>query len=264
MSTPQLLPPEQAAGDLWAYTSGISGPARQRFVLLHGFTQTARSWYSLATRLSSAGEVVVFDMPGHGRSSEISADLRETAALVVAAGPAIYIGYSMGARVALHIAIHYPEAVQALVLIGGTPGIVDADERRKRREADESLADDIARLGVGSFLDTWLSGPLFRNLRPDSDDIAGRLTNTVAGLSMSLRRAGTGTQEPLWSMLETIQTPSLVVAGSDDAKFCEIGSQTATAIGPNAKFLVVAGAGHAAHLEQPEAFEALLERELRI
>lgn len=245
------------SGQLWTTVSGQTRPGADRVVLLHGFTQTSFSWKWTADRLAADAKTVRVDLPGHGRSDAVSADLPGTAGLTCdAAGPGVYIGYSMGARVALHCALLRPDLVRGLILVGGTAGIDGAHERLARREADEVLAQKVQRIGVAAFLDDWLSGPLFQTLRPTPDDLSVRRTNTVEGLAMSLRRCGTGSQEPLWDRLRDLGIPTLVVAGGLDTKFTDLGRRLADTIGSPAELCIVPGAGHAVHLERPDEFLA--------
>ena len=235
-----------------------SGAGPGRIVLVHGFTQTGRSWATIARDLSVDHEVVVVDAPGHGGSAAVHADLAQGARLLVeAGGRAVYVGYSMGGRLALHAALAAPAAVRALVLVGATAGIDDPVERAARRAADDELAASIERDGVAAFLERWLAGPLFARLPPEAAGREDRLTNTAEGLASSLRQAGTGAQEPLWARLGDLPMPALVLAGEQDAKFGGLGRRLAAAL-PNATFATVPGAGHAAHLEQPSAFLAVL------
>jgi 2-succinyl-6-hydroxy-2,4-cyclohexadiene-1-carboxylate synthase len=226
-----------------------------RIVLVHGFTQTAASWRPTVARLTAGlgpdVEVVAVDAPGHGERGEVRADLPTGASMLGdEGGRATYIGYSMGGRLCLHLALASPHLVDRLVLIGTTPGIEDDREREARRAADDELADEIERIGVGAFVDRWLSQPLFANLSRSDGDVETRLTNTAAGLASSLRLAGTGTQAPLWARLGELTMPVLVVAGERDVKFTAIGRRMADSI-PDASFAVIEGAGHATHLERP-------------
>ena len=240
-----------------ASTVAGSGP---RVALVHGFTQTGRSWRQIAGRLAHNHEVAAVDAPGHGDSSALAADLwTGAAALVESAGTAAYVGYSMGGRLALHAALAHPGAVNRLVLLGATPGIADAGERAARQRSDNALADDIERDGVNAFLIRWLDNPMFARLPADPGDVEDRRRNTAAGLASSLRLAGTGVQESLWDRLAGLTMPVLVLAGTHDAKFVDIGRRMSAAIGANARFELVPKAGHAAHLEQPDQFLALVE-----
>lgn len=235
-----------------------------RFVLAHGFTQTARSWSTFARLLQerlAGAETVAVDLPGHGNAPPpTDSDLWESAErLVDAGGAATYIGYSMGGRVSLHAALAHPERVRALVLIGATAGIDDVDERLARRAADERLADHIEAVGVDTFIDEWLGTALFAGLTKQTALRDDRLRNTAGALAASLRATGTGTQEPLWERLGEIAVPVLVLAGEYDTKFRSTGERMAGLL-TTPTFEVIAGAGHSVHLEQPEATAAAVAR----
>lgn len=244
----------------------MTGRRAVPLALVHGFTQTSVSWARftphLAAALAARGAspdraVLAVDAPGHGRRSEVHLGLVDGAGAIgaevmAAVGPAVYVGYSMGGRLALHLALDHPERVVGLVLIGATGGIDDPQERMARVRADEELARSIERDGVDVFLDRWLAQPLFAGLEPDPDDLAARRANTAAGLAASLRLAGTGTQEPLWHRLGRVEVPTLVVAGEHDTKFAALGQRLVGALG-SARSALVPGAGHAAHLERPAA-----------
>jgi 2-succinyl-6-hydroxy-2,4-cyclohexadiene-1-carboxylate synthase len=233
--------------------------ARPRIVMVHGFGQTARCWGPLAPALARDHEVVRLDAPGHGGSGNVRADLPTTGRLAAeAGGEGVYVGYSMGARMALHVATEVPDAVRGLVLVGGTPGIEDDGARALRREADRARATHIRQVGVPAFVDEWLALPMFAGLPPEGRFEDERRRNTAEGLATSLELAGTGSQLPLWGALGGIDVPVLVVAGADDAPYAAIATRTAGAIGRNARAALVDGAGHSAHLEQPAAFTDLL------
>ena len=191
-----------------------------RVVLVHGFTHTGRTWGPLLPALAAAHQVVAVDLPGHGRSAGYRAGLWEAARLLgEACGQGAYLGYSMGGRVCLHLALAAPYLVRRLVLVGATAGIQDAGERAARRRDDEAQAAAIERDGVDAFLERWLAQPLFAGLPPDAGGVEERRTNTAAGLAASLRLSGTGAQEPLWDRLGALTVPVLVVAGERDERF---------------------------------------------
>ncbi|QYG93375.1 alpha/beta fold hydrolase [Iamia sp. SCSIO 61187] len=231
-----------------------------RVVLLHGFTQTSVSWRPVVERLGPDVDVVAPDLPGHGTAGAVRLDLAGTAARVAdVGGPATYVGYSMGGRVALRLALDRPDLVTGLVLVGATAGIDDAAERAARREADEALARRIEADGVEPFLERWLAQPLFAGLTPASDDLAARRANTAEGLAASLRLSGTGTMDPpWWDELGRVDAPTTIVVGERDAKFRTLGRRLAAGIGPTARLVVVAGAGHACHLEVPGSVAAVI------
>lgn len=232
-----------------------------RLVLLHGFTQTRRSWDAIAPRFAAHHEVVTVDAPGHGGSGAVVADLWQSARLVGdRAGEADYVGYSMGGRVALHLALARPDLVRRLVLVGATAGIDDEADRAARRAADEALAASIERDGVDAFLERWLANPLFATLPRDAAAVETRRQNTAPGLASSLRHAGTGTQESLWERLPTLTMPVLLVVGGLDEKFGALAERMGAAWGGRAEIASIEGAGHACHLEQPDEFVDVVER----
>lgn len=230
-----------------------------RVVLVHGFTQTLVSWDPLADALADTFQVVRVDLPGHGGSGSVELNFAETAAaLGDAGGTATYVGYSMGGRLCLRLAVDRPDLVQALVLVGASPGLADTGERAARRDADEALAADIERQGTAAFLEHWLAQPLFATFTPTPEDLAARRANASGGLAAALRRLGTGVQEPLWSRLGELAMPILAVAGQEDVRYARVAEEMAEGIGLNAQVVAIAGAGHAAHLERPASFARLL------
>jgi 2-succinyl-6-hydroxy-2,4-cyclohexadiene-1-carboxylate synthase len=234
-------------------------------VLVHGFTQTARCWGPFADSIVRAGnDVIAVDAPGHGGSASFHTDLVEgSRRLGEAGGRATYIGYSMGARYVLRLALDRPDLVEALVLISGTAGIDDPDERADRRAADEARATHLERVGVAAFVDEWLRLPLFATLPDALACREERVRNTVAGLASSLRLAGTGAMEPLWPRLSSITTPVLLLTGELDTKFTAIAHRMVQDMDPHAWSVVVADAGHTVHLEQPETTARLVNSWLK-
>lgn len=234
----------------------VDGPAgAPRIVLVHGFTQTRAAWGPVAEDLAVDHQVVRVDAPGHGRSGEDGADLWRGAEMIAEiGGPAIYVGYSMGGRLCLHLALCRPALCRGLALVGATPGITDEAERAARASADDVLAGRLEEEGVEAFVDAWLGGPLFAGLPPAMRFAAARRESRAEGLAASLRAAGVGRQAPLWGRLGELEMPVLAVAGEDDAKFAAIARAMAGAIGERATLALIPGAGHAAHLEAPAVF----------
>jgi 2-succinyl-6-hydroxy-2,4-cyclohexadiene-1-carboxylate synthase len=221
-----------------------------RRVLVGGFTQTsAASWARVAEQL--AGDVELPDV-------ELAHDFT-TAAASLERGPAEYVGYSQGGRLCLQLTLDRPQVVRRLVLVSASPGIADPAERAARRDADEVLAQSIDRDGVRPFLERWLAQPLFATLPTDRADLDQRVRhNTVESLTHQLRVLGQGAQPSNWERLGTLDVPVLLIAGGLDAKYVDIARRMAAVI-RDARVEIVAGAGHACHLEQPAAVAHLLE-----
>jgi len=231
-------------------------------ILLHGFTQTASSMTPLAERLAGSRHVLALDLPGHGGSASISADLDDAAALVAAAaGGETFdlVGYSLGGRVALHVACAAPIGLRSTVAISASPGIADPAARAARLERDVALADALEADGdVDGFLARWLRNPLFATLPPDRADLEGRRANTAAGLADSLRRCSVATQRWLGDELASLDRPLLLLSGTRDDPFvasaCAIASR-----GRAVTSALVPGAGHVAHLEQPDVTARMVD-----
>ncbi|MFV1991445.1 MAG: alpha/beta fold hydrolase [Acidimicrobiales bacterium] len=227
--------------------------------LLHGFTQTRDCWGTIAETLATTHRVTSFDLPGHGESSGCPPGLVEAAAKFARGrDKGQWIGYSLGGRYALHVALNHPEVMSELVLVGVHPGIADPDEREQRRLEDVTRACTLMVDGVSEFLDSWLSLPLFAGLTEKDQDRSERENNTVEGLVASLMFASTGVQENLWPRLSELEMPVHLIAGAQDEKFLALAHETADAIGPNARVTAIPGAGHSAHRENPAAFLAAI------
>jgi len=241
-----------------------------RLVLAHGFTQTGRLWGRFGEALAARHQLVRVDLPGHGGSSAVRADLVTGGAMLAATGmgpgrPAgqditafDLLGYSLGARFSMHAAIARPDLVRRLVLIGATAGIEEPSAREQRRRHDDALADELERSGdLDGFLRRWLATPMFADLR--APGLEERRRNTPSGLASSLRLAGTGTQRPLWDDLAHLEMPVLVVAGAADIRFVALGARIVRAL-PAGALSLVPGAGHAAHLQQPAVTASIVEQ----
>lgn len=168
---------------------------------------------------------------------------------------AVVAGYSMGGRLALYLALRYPERCTGLFLESASPGLESAEDRTSRRASDEQLATRLESEDFEDFLEDWYRQPLFASLARDEEllqrTIATRRRNDPEELARSLRGMGTGSQPSLWGELSGLQAPALAVAGELDEKYAGIARRMAAA-SPKINFVVVPGAGHNVHVEAPE------------
>lgn len=236
-------------------------------MLLHGFTGSTETWSSFTTRLESKFKVIAVDLPGHGHSSSpddpsryslerFADDLAMVLDTLQVAQTSLF-GYSMGGRAALRFAVAHPHRVSRLILESTSSGIRDEHMRLQRADADNTLANVIERNGMESFVARWESLPMWesQSALPDAGRAqlrAQRLANNPKGLANSLRGAGAGADAPILGRSAGITAPTLVLAGELDPQYIEHGRRLAAAI-PNAELKVIPKAGHAIHLEQPDA-----------
>lgn len=220
----------------------------------------------------SSRRIVAPDLLGHGGSEapvdptahaleRQAAGIRDLLMLLDAA-PADVVGYSMGARLAMVLALGHPETVRRLILESPSAGITDASERAARREADEARARRLEDDGIEAFVDGWEAEPLFASQASLPASVraeirADRLRHDPRALAASLRGAGQGAMRPLANELPGLDRPVLVIAGALD----EAGSARAVSVSeaiPGARLELVEGSGHNVHTEAPEAFERLV------
>jgi len=246
------------------YHVRISGRG-QPFLLLHGFSGSAANWAHIAQALQSSFQVIAPDLLGHGQTESphdperyrIEHAASDTIALLdMLKIPSTHLlGYSMGGRLALFMAVTYPARVRTLTLESASPGLAMAEERAARERDDEALAARIEQEGVAWFASYWEALPLFAT---QSEKVRAalrtiRLTNQPHGLANSLRGMGTGVQPSLWERLGELRCPTLLIAGALDTKFVEIAQRMAATI-PGAQLCIVPNAGHAVHQEEPSQY----------
>lgn len=242
--------------------------AGRPLLLLHGFTGSAATWAGLAAQLAPQRQCIALDLIGHGKSGAPADPARYTmdhavqdiAGLldVLGISRVDLLGYSLGGRLALQFAVAAPGRVRALILESASPGLASPAERAARIAADDALAEVIERDGIEAFVAHWEALPLWASQAELPAELRARqrtqrLANRPQGLANSLRGMGTGRQRALWDMLPTLTIPTLLLAGALDAKFSAIAQQMAATL-PRADLAIIAAAGHAIHLEQPEIF----------
>lgn len=239
-------------------------------VLLHGFTGSTETWAPLRAPLGAAHFTIAVDLPGHGRSTaprepsrygldRLSDDLARLLDALAVDRVAL-LGYSMGGRAAMRVALHHPDRVAALVLESASPGIADPERRAERVAADAELADSIERDGMRAFVERWERLPLWESQRSMSDAArallrAQREGNQPRGLANSLRGAGAGTDVSVLDRLAALHAPTLLLAGALDAPYVALARLMEHSL-PHPRVAIVPDAGHAVHLERPEAYVA--------
>jgi 2-succinyl-6-hydroxy-2,4-cyclohexadiene-1-carboxylate synthase len=235
-------------------------------VLLHGFAGSRQTWNELVPMLAENFHCVVLDLPGHGTTPPPTNSLslwelaKELHHLIADEFGGVFVcGYSMGGRVALHLALQNPETVRELALLGASPGIPDEAERVARRSADRELANNIRERGIKWFADYWSNLPLFASqkklpLAKQETLRCAREACDAEGLAFALENFGTGEQDFLLPRLAELHRPLLLLAGKFDDKFCALNQKMERAAGSTrVQRVEIPSAGHAAHLENPSA-----------
>lgn len=226
-------------------------------VFLHGFGGSGADWAGLGL------PGLTPDLPGHGSAGPCKGSwLLSAAANDVLAGlPERFdlVGYSLGGRVALTMAMIHPERVNRLVLVSASPGLSGSAARAERRERDEAWAAMLRDRGSRAFFDAWLAQPLFAGREPDAAWLARRHAADPGGLACAIDGFSPGRQPDLTGRLATLRSPTLWVAGERDAKYAAI-ARTSAALMPNAQSDILPDAGHDLLTERPAALTALLQR----
>jgi 2-succinyl-6-hydroxy-2,4-cyclohexadiene-1-carboxylate synthase len=237
--------------------SGSGGESkRESVVLLHGFGGTRHSWDGVIAHLPAERyRPLALDLPGHGEQADAPRPITFEGCVqsVLEQSPDRFVlaGYSMGARIALHVALAAPERIERLVLISATAGIDDPTERAERRKRDRRLAQEIERGSIDEFIDRWRAQPMFAEDPPEVDRLAraDQSRNRPDGVAAALRGIGTGEMQPLRERLAELQMSVIVLAGRRDRKFVRV-SERMVALLPDA-LLQVVGGGHCLLLENP-------------
>lgn len=248
--------------------SEINNSSKDTIFALHGFTGSSSDWSTLANQLATR-RLIAPDILGHGLSEyPIEPELYE---MSISADQLLFVmehrqidnfhlvGYSMGGRLALYIATHYPDRVKSLTLVSASPGLKTEAEREVRRQSDNGLADKIEKNGIAWFVDFWENLPLWDSQSAElkAELREKRLQNNPVGLANSLRGMGTGVMPSLWEKLPDLPMPVNLIVGELDAKFVAINQEMAELI-PDVALTIIPDTGHAAHLEKPGIFKDIL------
>lgn len=230
------------------------GPAPAA-VLLHGFLGSPADWTPITATLAGRLPYVAPALVDHPTLAALETTLRRAVP-----GPAVLIGYSMGARLALHLLMRDPERYRAGVLACGSPGLAAAGERAERRRADARLAARLhGRVGADAlrgFLDDWYAQPIFAAVRSHPcyrAMLARRLRLDPGAWAAALTHLGTGALPSLWDALPELRRPTLVVAGELDRRYVSIARQMA-ARSAAIRVRLLPGCGHAVLCEKPTEF----------
>jgi 2-succinyl-6-hydroxy-2,4-cyclohexadiene-1-carboxylate synthase len=237
----------------------------ETLVLLHGFGGTHRAWDPVLPELDHERyNPLVPDLRGHGTKAGVRPiSFDGCVGDVLAAAPEEFVlcGYSMGGRVAQHVALAAPGRVTRLILVSTGAGIADPAVRARRIAEDRAFADDLDHMTIEQYADRWMANPLFDGTAPEAarwwrEDL---LRNDPAALAEVLRTIGGGAMEPFWDRLPELKMPMTLVVGARDEKFVRWATEDYPARLPQAEVHVVEGAGHGLPREAPAELAALIQ-----
>jgi 2-succinyl-6-hydroxy-2,4-cyclohexadiene-1-carboxylate synthase len=240
-------------------------------VLIHGMTGAPASWRRVVERLPLGARVLAPALLGHepmaptDTPSDFDGEVRRIDSIVAAWShePVHVVGYSLGARVALGLALHAPERVARVTLIGVHPGLGEASEREERVRSDERWARLIEERGLEAFVDAWQAQPLFASQATLPDEVLAeqrrlRLAHAPEGLTRALRALGLGRMPCYETRLAEVACPARLVAGALDERFRRL-AERAQARLPHARVEIVDGVGHNVVVERPRRVAELCQ-----
>ncbi|MGV0026572.1 2-succinyl-6-hydroxy-2,4-cyclohexadiene-1-carboxylate synthase [Phormidesmis priestleyi] len=239
-------------------------------LFLHGFLGSGEDFAGIVPQFDRFCCLCI-DLPGHGKTQVVGDySLASTAHAIVALldrlniPKTVLVGYSLGGRLALLLALQFPDRFPQTILESASPGLKTEAERAIRREQDDKLSDRLTS-DFPKFLSEWYDQPLFRSLKQHPNFAAmyqHRLENNPVELAKSLRNLSTGRQSSLWSTLERYEQPLLLMVGERDRKFVSINQEMAARC-QTAQLKILVNTGHNLHLEDPQAFTMHINQFLR-
>lgn len=270
----------------------LGTPTNPALIFIHGFLGDSGDWDAVTLRLKDSFYCVSVDLPGHGgseapdsspfcecanqaqvdepragrESTWIEAMTRLLEKNESPAWPSVWkalIGYSMGGRLAMQLALSRPGFFQGLVLESASAGIPDESDRRRRLEADAGLARELRTVPLREFLEKWYRQTMFGPIPSLEKLLDERSRQDPAGLASAMEWLSVGRQPDFSGALSGAwKKPLLCLAGSLDPKY-ERGMRDLASAVPGARFHLEVGSGHNVHRHAPQAFAARLSEFLR-
>ena len=213
---------------------------------------------------------MAIDLPGHGKTKVIGADSSYDFTLTangiiqllddLAIDRTAITGYSFGGRLALYLALTYPDRFDRVILESTSPGLKTATERQTRILSDAQIIRQLETENFPDFVTNWYRQKLFTGIDTDPNFpslLDRRLTNNPTNLAKSLRFAGLATQPYLGDKLKIHPRPILLLVGALDRKFLSIG-QILTQTSPHLTLKIIPHSSHNIHFQQPDLWASAI------
>lgn len=240
-------------------------------VLLHGFLGSGDDWLSLLPELEKKTHLIMVDLPGHCKSSFIPgldfsgfADLLEQMVTEMELKRFSLLGYSLGGRLAMSYAEHYPHRLDSLLLEGSHPGLQGQKERETRLVSDQYWAERFIEEPVTVVLDDWYRQPVFADLIESRRQalIDVRSSQDGAELGEAMMAFSLGRQPDFRPCLKKADFPVHYLYGEKDSKFAMLGRHLKET-GCLTSLQCISGSGHNIHREKPVEFARCVQMLIR-
>ncbi|WP_445774983.1 2-succinyl-6-hydroxy-2,4-cyclohexadiene-1-carboxylate synthase [Shewanella sp.] len=244
-------------------------PNLPALVMLHGFLGSKDDWSILMPKLSQYFHCICIDLPGHGANhlALASPGFSQVAAHIVdkVSGLGIkqfhLLGYSLGGRIALHVAKDFPNALLSLTLESAHPGLIDNHQRDERAKSDNLWAKKLQQLAMPDFLSLWYQQAVFNDLSKQQKQqlITLRRHNDPQRLSNCYLATSLSLQQDCKPVLHQLRCPCFYLYGEDDRKFAQIAKDWQAEYGNDQLTLQpLTAAGHNIHSLHPRLFSDTL------
>jgi 2-succinyl-6-hydroxy-2,4-cyclohexadiene-1-carboxylate synthase len=239
-------------------------------LLLHGFTGAPESWAPVREELPSDLHVLAPWLVGHGEppaAPEVTGfeeEVDRIARYLPRGDATVVAGYSLGARLALGLALRHGGRLRGVVLVSGSAGLETEAERHERRRADAAWCELLETEGLEAFVRRWEKLPLFDSQRQVPEALlqsqrGQRLAHRASGLAHSLRSTGLAEMPNYRGALGEVTLPVELLVGALDSRFCALAEAIVGSF-PNGRLTRVRGAGHNLLLEQPAVVARAIAR----
>ena len=249
------------------YYKAYGLPGQSPVLFLHGFMGNHEDWLKIIERLSQDYYCIAVDLPGHGNSNDAqllrdSWDFENLCKKLydlicsVTEKQITVIGYSMGGRIAQFFSVTYPEKVNKLLLESTSPGIESSQDRLKRLQQDENLAERLQNEALKDFLDTWYDQSIFYKIKQHPEYtgmIQRKLLNNPGLLAQALLQYSIGNQPYLGKSIAVLRIPMQLLSGALDSKYCELMDDLDSRC-LNSRHIILSDCGHNCHFEKPVLF----------